>query len=901
MRALIRFLTSWRGALLSAAALLIVLLKAADWTAELLWMSALDHPEVFWTIRETKVLLFFAAAIPVFIFVFVNLHVLQARTDIFRVLLGPRAVTHDAAVRAFPVVASTIVALVVGFSFYSSWDMALRFVFGPEIGDVDPVYGRDLGFHLFNVPFFWLIRGWLLLIVFAVGVGVAGGYLYTRAVHPDKAEPAFVRAALTHTAVNVALFLAALAWSLWLDRFALLTDSSGAVFGAGYTDVNVTRRALWVGMALCLLAIAASLVLARRGSERGMIATLAGFGIALFVITQIVPGVVQAFVVEPNELELETPYLERNIAATRRAFKLDQITSQSYAPKAKLTRDDLNENEDTIDNIRLWDWRPLSRTFRQLQQIRAYYEFNDVDVDRYLFDGDYRQVLLSARELSADLPGRGQNWVNRHLQYTHGIGLAMAYASRKGPEGVPVLIVKDLPPVADVDLPIERPELYYGEGMAGYRVVSTDVQEFDYPQGDENVYTSYQGTGGVLLDAAWKVGLFALHQGSTSLLLTDYLTERSRIQFWRALQQRIHRLAPFLKLDRDPYLAVADGRLYWIQDAYTTSDNYPYSEIYLNDLNYIRNSVKIVVDAYNGDIGLYVFAPDDPVLQAYRAAFPKLFKPMQEMPQSLRRHIRYPQDLFEAQVNVYSTYHMTIPQVFYNREDVWQVPREKYGGEAIEMKPYYILMRLPNEERLQFLLMQPLTPSKRDNMIAWVAARSDLPDYGELLVYKLPKERLILGPIQIEAKIDQDTEISRQLSLWDQRGSRVTRGNLLVIPIENAFLYVEPVYLLAEGTDLPQLKRIIVSDGEKLAMEPTLAEALNVVFGGARQRPPDAGAQAGAPAPQRPLPELSEARDALDRAQQALEDGDWAAFGQAMQELKSTLDEAAGRQDAERE
>jgi uncharacterized membrane protein (UPF0182 family) len=465
----------------------------------------------------------------------------------------------------------------------------------------------------------------------------------------------------------------------------------------------------------------------------------------------------------------------------------------------------------------------------------------------------------------------------------------MAFASRKNPEGEPVLVVKDLPPTSSVGLEIERPEIYYGEGMADYRVVNTTISEFDYPQGDENVYTSYRGSGGVLLDAAWKVWLFALHQGSTSLLLTDYLTPESRIQFWRTLQERIHRLAPFLKLDRDPYLIVAEGRVFWIQDAYTTSGNYPYSEAYSSDINYIKNSVKVVVDAYNGDVHLYAFEPEDPVLNAYRAAFPNLFRPLREMPESQLRHVRYPQDLFEAQIAIYGTYHMTIPQVFYNREDVWQVPREKYGGEAIDMEPYYILMRLPGEEHLQFLLMQPLTPSNRDNMIAWAAARSDPPNYGELLVYKLPKERLIFGPIQIEAKIDQDTAISRQLSLWDQRGSRVTRGNLLVIPINNSFLYVEPVYLLAEGTDLPQLKRIIVSDGDKLAMEPTLEAAIDAVFRGLRPPREEDGEM---PLPAGPAPGLSKARNALERAQKALEQGDWAGFGAAMQDLQTALDAA---------
>ena len=525
---------------------------------------------------------------------------------------------------------------------------------------------------------------------------------------------------------------------------------------------------------------------------------------------------------------------------------------------------------------------PLSQTFRQLQQIRTYYSFSDVDVDRYWINGDYRQVMLAARELSADLSGEGISWVNRHLQYTHGYGLAMCLAADKDDQGGPLFTVKDLPPKGSPDLTVSRPEIYYGTEMTSYQIVATGIQEFNYPEGDENVYTSYTGHGGVLLDRFWKKALFAWHQFDLSIVLSSYPSPQSRIQLWRSVRQSVSRSAPFLKLDRDPYLVIDQGRLFWIQDAYTIADGFPYSEPTADGISYIRNSVKVVVDAYEGDVRFYVMDPADPVLRAYRAAFPNLFRPLDEMSSGLRQHLRYPPDLFEIQVDKFNTYHMTVPQVFYNREDVWVPPLEKSGGEAVQMEPYYVLMKLPGEDRLQFLLMTPVTPKNRDNMIAWIAARSDFPGYGEMIVYKLSKDNLILGPLQIEATIDQDTTIARQLTLWDQRGSHVIRGNLLVIPIDQSFLYVEPVFLLAEGMNIPQLKRVIVGDGNHLAMESTLAEALQVVFG---KRP--SAAEDTMETPQAPI---SGAREALSRADEALRRGDWSAFGREWERLKSLFE-----------
>jgi uncharacterized membrane protein (UPF0182 family) len=672
------------------------------------------------------------------------------------------------------------------------------------------------------------------------------------------------------------LLLIAWAWGLYVDRFELLTRSAGAVFGAGYTDIHVLLLGLWIVLAATVAVIGVLIWVAVTTHPRLAIWGIGAYLVVMLAALEVIPGSYQRLVVEPNEFDLEAPYLRDNIALTRAAYGLDRIEVRFHATENTLDLAQLQQNQSTIDNIRIWDHRPLSQTFRQLQQIRTYYTFSDVNVDRYWIDGNYRQVMLAARELSLALPGN--SWVNRRLQYTHGYGLAMCLAAEKDDQGSPVFLVKDLPPKGD--LAVSRPEIYYGITTTSYQIVPTEVREFNYPAGDQNVYTSYSGHGGVLLDSFWKRALFAWHQFDASILLSSYFSPQSRIQLWRSVEQSVSRIAPFLKLDRDPYLVIDQERLFWIEDAYTTAEGFPYSEPTEEGFSYIRNSVKVVVDAYEGDVRFYVVDPNDPVLRTYRAAFPILFRSLDELPLGLRQHLRYPQDLFEVQVDKFNTYHMTVPQVFYNREDIWASPNEKFGSAAVEMRPYYVLMKLPGEDRLQFLLMTPVTPKNRDNMIAWIAARSDFPGYGELIAYGLSKDSLILGPRQIEATIDQDTTISRQLTLWDQRGSRVVRGNLLVIPIDQSFLYVEPVFLIAEGTNIPQLKRVIVGDGIRLAMEPTLTDALRVVFG---QRPSTAKVTSEPS-------EASSAAEVLSRADQALRRGDWAAFGHEWEELKRLLE-----------
>jgi hypothetical protein len=917
----------WPRLLLILAAIVAVALVLSGRLVDWLWMGALGYESVFWTILTTRIGLFAAAFVPVFAYFWVNLRLLARRADTETLLRRGAAQLEDLSrdridqeivrrvegVRRFAPWLALIPAAIAGWALAGAWETYARFAAGGAFGRTDPIYGLDVGFYVFTLPFLHLVEALVAATVLAGTIIVGLGYLYAGTLGRDaQGRLRGGRGALVHLAVNLCILVATLIFGQWLSRYDLLVEPSGTVFGAGYTDVHFVRWALWAAMAAGVALIGGFLWVAfdARRPAHGAIAA-AGYVLVLALALVIVPGLFQRFVVEPNELELEAPYLRHNIAFTRQAYGLAEIDERSYDPQPTLTLADIRAAEPTIDNIRLWDWRPIGQTFRQLQQIRAYYEFRDVDIDRYRFDGEYRQVLLSGREMAQSVPARAADtWVNRHLQYTHGYGLVMAPSAEVAPNGRPELVVRDLPPVSPEGLPIEQPAIHYGEGQTGYRVVTTGLDEFDYPRGDENVYTQYHGRGGVGLGSGWRRALFAWEMGDVSILLSDYIGEDSLIQFRRPLQQRIERIAPFLRLDTDPYLVVSDGRLFWIQDAYTTSLTYPYSEIGADrDFNYVRNSVKIVVDAYHGDVDFYVVDPDDPVIGAYRSYFPELFQPLDAMPAGLRDHLRYPVDLFDVQIDMYSTYHMTVPQVFYNREDVWTVPSEKYAGEPIEMEPYYVLIRLPGADRVEFLLMQPLTPVNRDNMIAWVAARADAPHYGELVAFRLPKERLILGPIQIEAMIDQDTRISRQLSLWDQRGSRVTRGNLLVIPIDRSFLYVEPVYLRAEDTDIPQLQRVIVSDGERLAMQPTLDRALRAVFGEA-PRVAGAAAEAAAAPAAAPTPVqmqvIERARDTLAEARQALQQGDWTTFGERMDALRdalseqpSTEGEAAGPAEAE--
>jgi uncharacterized membrane protein (UPF0182 family) len=874
---------------------LIVLSMASGLIEKWLWMRQMGYQQVFWKILSIQAALFGLAFVCVFVCIFVSLRFVIRNAPLLRDVtyqgnggLPTRSgiIVSPTLSKAAAFLIASMVALIFALITYPEWDTYLRFRWGGAFGEPDPIFNADIGFYLFRLPFYELIQNSLTGLAFATLLVTFFAYAYFGALpYGQGSSLRNQRQAMGHLSILFLFLIGSWGWGYYLDRFELLYATRGVVYGMGYTDDHVTRIALWI---MLLASVALGLIIIVNLLTRRFRTTVLAVGsyFALYVVMLLfLPGLVQKYKVAPSELELETPYLKHNIAFTRKAFQLDGIKEKTYPALRDLKPEEIPSNRETIDNIRLWDWRPILETYRQTQEIRLYYQFYEVDVDRYRTEDGYHQVMLSARELAPELPEKARTWVNESLQFTHGYGLVMNFVSKKGEEGFPQYIIEDIPPVSLYNLTVDRPAIYYGEKTPGYRIVSTGVKEFDYPKGNENVYTNYQGTGGIPLDSLWKRTLFAWTRSDINILLTSYLGPKSRIQIWRRVQERVAKIAPFLQLDSDPYLALSDGKLYWIQDAYALSDRFPYSEPYersFSKLNYIRNSVKVVVDAYEGSVLFFVADPEDPVLRCYREAFPGLFRDLTQMPENLKAHLRYPEDLFVIQADMYRTYHMIDPQVFYNQEDLWAFPQEKYAGAATGMSPYYILMRLPDTRELQYLLMTPFTPKNRDNMIAWMAAKCDFPQYGQVLVYQLPKERLTFGPIQVEAMIDQNTVISEQLSLWDQRGSRVIRGNLIIIPIDNAFLYVEPVYLTAEGTNIPQLKRVIVISGNRVVMAPTLDKAIEAVFGAPQ---PEVVRMTTPPE----LDPLTRAREDLKKAEEAMRQGKWEDFGKSMQELKQSL------------
>jgi uncharacterized membrane protein (UPF0182 family) len=718
----------------------------------------------------------------------------------------------------------------------------------------------------------------------------------------DKPPRGLSPAALTHASMLLGLYFAVKAWSYGLDRFLLLYSDNGVVVGAGYTDLHVRLPILWFLVGLAVLCAIAAWANVRWQTWRLPAAAALLLFASSIVISGLFPALFNRFAVKPSELQLETPYIERNIALTRQAYNLRQIAVKPFPAEERLSFATLEANRPTVDNIRLWDVQPLMSTYAQLQEIRTYYKFLDMDIDRYRLDGAYQQVMLSARELEPSLlPSNAQTWVNLHLLFTHGNGVVMSPVTRKSTEGLPLFYLQDIPPVATGGPAISEPRLYFGQAEERYAIVKGSTPEFDYPKGKDNVYAAYDGADGVSIGDTARRGLFSWYYGDPNILLTEYITGESRILLHRNIQDRVRTIAPVLRLDHDPYIVVSGGRLFWMQDAYTTSDWFPYAQPQTSGgLNYIRNSVKVVIDAYNGSVDFYVSDPDDPLIQTYQRIFPGLFKPLSAMPADLQQHIRYPEDLFLVQAQLYRTYHMDRAEVFYNREDLWQFPRQPVDNEGLggrdvaRMSPYYMIMRLPGEARAEFVLMLPMVPSQRENMIAWLAARCDPPDYGKVVVYEFPKDKQVFGPFQIEARIQQNTDISQQISLWNQMGSRVIRGHLLVVPIENSILYVSPLYLRAATGQLPELKRVIAAYGGRVVMEETLGAALAALFKDTAP-PPARAAEAGAATSAGPAD--SRAREALahyDRAIEHLKAGDFGGFGAELDALRPLL-ETLGR------
>jgi uncharacterized membrane protein (UPF0182 family) len=689
-----------------------------------------------------------------------------------------------------------------------------------------------------------------------------------------------------------------------------MVQPSSATFGANYVDVHARMPLSLVLVAVCL--VGAGLAAYQAVTPRRWPLPVAAVLYLLVSIGgEVYSTALQRFVVTPNEQVRETPYIVHNIAGTRRAFALDNVERMELAGDAQLTREDLNRHASTLENVRLWDHAPLLDTFGSLQVIRTYYDFESVDNDRYMINGALRQVMLSARELNSSAL-QNPTWINERLTYTHGYGLTLGPVNQVTNEGLPVLFVRDLPPETTVGLKVDEPSIYFGELSNDYVIVGTNAQEFHYPRGDQPEYTKYSGSGGVPLSSLWRKVAYALRFGSYQILLSDDITPESRILYNRQIRDRVTTLAPFLTFDRDPYLVLADGRLFWIYDAYTTSALYPYSTpvtMANARFNYMRNAVKVTIDAYNGTTTAYLSDESDPVGTTYARVFPNMFKPLSEMPAELRSHVRYPEDIFAVQSSVYRTYHMTQPAVYYNREDQWDVPAVEEQGESVPMQPYYTIMRLPGESEAEFIQMLPFTPRNRQNLAAWLVARSDGDHYGKLRVFEFPKQKTVFGPQQVVARIRQDQTISPQITLWNQQGSQVIWGTLMVIPIEESIIYVRPLYLRAAGGQIPELRRVVVAYQDQIVMDRTLEDALDQVFGQRSVAPGDNQTAGAAPSPASesveseprvaPSPAAAalaaEARAHYDRAIQAQRSGDWAQYGEELRALGELLQRMQGQ------
>ena len=815
--------------------------------------------------------------------------------------------------------ASLFLAFIFGLAGSSQWERLLRYFYRLDFGVADPIFNRDISFFLFELPMFRFVQGWLMPIFFMAALGTVAIYALgqTQAIQRGQWRPYQLPALRQHAAALLAVFFGLWAVGYWLDIYELVYAPGNVVFGATYIDINAVMIALQIQLTLMALIAIIAAVNIFRLALRPLLVTGGLWLAATILVAGVYPGLVQRFSVDPNELALETPYIEHNIAFTRLGYGLHEVRVQPFGNTTELTRQDISDNELAMQNIRLWDYRPLLQTYGQLQALRPYYQFNDIDIDRYGIEGQVRQVMLSPRELEKTrLPG--QTWVNRKLEFTHGYGVAMNPVDRVTRDGQPDFFIRDLPPRSNIDLEVTRPEIYYGELTIDQVYVASGLPEFSYPSDEGAVYAHYAGSGGLPVQNWLRRALFAIRFGDTNLVLSQYIDNDTRIMYHREIRDRVKRVAPFLQLDNDPYIVIADGRMVWMIDTYTVSGDFPYSTpvstTAIGRFNYIRNAVKVTVDAYDGTVKLYIADEDDPIIQTYARAFPDLFKPLSEMPESLFVHIRYPEDLFKVQTFQYLTYHMTNVQVFYNREDLRAIPVEMFDQTQQPMEPYYVLFRLPGEPEAEYLLIQPFVPANRDNMVAWIAARNDPPHYGELVAYELPRQELVFGPIQVEARIDQDPFISQQFSLWSQRGSRVIRGNLIVIPLNQSFLYVEPIYLQAETSALPELRRVILVSGERVVMRDNLAQALvalvedQPVVEAIIAEPPVQGlppVEEGddvviiPPLPAAPLDAsveelIAAANRHFEAAETAQRQGDWATYGRELEALGRTLDQLLG-------
>jgi len=902
-----------------------IITLVTDWW----WFSEIGFTDVFTKSLSTKVVLGLTAGLFAAAFLLTNFLVAMRSKipwalTIPAALIGQPLSLNSHIVKKLGIVICLFVSCFIGLVAAASWQDVLKFLAAVPFGQTDPLFGRDIAFYVFSLPVYSLGLG-LARILILMSLTSCGAIYFLRgslnlsalfgkfnldSLSKQLGGPPIKlvghtetdQKARLHIGILLSLFLVTVGIGTYFSLYNLLTTQSGSVFGAAFTDANIMVPLLRASVFAYGLAALLALYYGLSGKISPLMGAIS-LTVVVGLVSGIIPGVFQKLVVAPNELVKETPFIKHNIEATRKAYGLDKIEEREIAADKPITASDIAANNLTIKNVRLWDRAPLLSTFSQIQEIRTYYEFASIDNDRYTIDGEVRQIMLSPRELASDsLPNKA--WINERLTFTHGYGIAAGPVNQVTPEGLPVLFVKDLPPQSEVkELAVTRPEIYFGEILNDYVITKTKSKEFDYPRGEENVYTTYAGKGGVEINSPWRRLIYAFRFGSLKLLLSGDITGESRILYNRNVMERVAKVAPFLTYDRDPYIVVADGKLYWIVDGYTSTDRYPYSQqLTLNDskVNYIRSSVKVVVDAYDGTIHFYQADPNDPIIKTYAKMFPQTFRPLSDMPKNLMPHLRYPEDIFTLQTAVYTTYHMDDPQIFYNKEDQWEVPaiaqegEQQVDGEAGVMTPRHMIMKLPDEKTEEYILMLPFTPRAKDNLSAWMVARNDGRQYGKLVVYRFPKDKLIYGPKQVIGRINQDAEVSRQISLWDQRGSQVIQGPLLVIPIEESLLYVRPLYLKADTGKIPELKRVIIAYENKIVMEETLEAGLARLFGSDTEKTKRAIETPKTTVPVDASKEslLQQAANAYEAALRAQRDGDWTRYGEEIKRLGEILNKA---------
>lgn len=881
------------------------------------WFAEIRQIEVFVKPLITQIAIFVITMIIVLFFLLTNfLIAIRSKTSwiafIPAVLLGQSISLDSQTVKKLGIIISLVFSFAFGIIMAINWQEILKFFFSTSFGEYDPVFNKDIAFYIFSLPFFniileivkllilisllscgmlYILKGSLNLTGFLSKFEIPGLKLSNKGHAEPKAQ--------MHLGILLFLFLITTAFSTYFSLFKLLFTQSGPIFGAAYTDVAIMVPILKISIGLTVLVAFLTLFWGISGKLAPIVIAISLYTL-IGIASVIIPSLFQKLIVAPNELVKETPFIKHNIIATRKAYGLDKIEERDISADKPITAKDITANNLTIKNIRLWDREPLLSTFSQIQEIRTYYEFNSVDNDRYMINDEIRQIMLSPRELtSVSLPNR--SWINEKLSFTHGYGIAGGPVNQVTAEGLPVLFVKDLPPKSEFkELTIKRPEIYFGELTNDYIIVKTKSKEFDYPKGEENVYSTYQGKGGVEINSFIKRLFFAIRFNSLKLFLSNDITSESRILYYRNIKERVEKIVPFLTLDRDPYVVVADEKIYWIFDAYTKTNSYPYSQpLSLNEenVNYVRNSVKIIIDAYDGSISFYQADTKDPIIKTYAKIFPHLFQPISKIPKSLFAHLRYPEDIFSLQTAVYTTYHMDKSQIFYNKEDQWEIPtlsdekKQDFTDTVQQMGPRHMIMKLPGEKKEEFILMIPFTPRNKDNLSAWMVARNDGENYGKLIVYRFPKQKLIYGPKQIIGRINQDAEVSRQISLWDQRGSQVIQGPLLVIPIEESLIYVRPLYLKADTGKIPELKRVIVAYENKIAMEETLETALAKIFGNIETTSSNLGKteKTSATIDQQLNDLLKQSQVLYDEAISFQKQGDWTRYGESLKQLGEIL------------